>query len=488
MSDLSEARGSRGRDHLPGLRQLALFIDHTSRWADFGALKDSVLARLSETANVAQFVSYSPELKQRRSLIRGYDSNHSFGTLEEAATILLRTSFEGRVNVRSFDPKSSKGNAFLYGVETLDDVVACVRELATKGFFTIINETIDVQDGGVSGVVHGDLIEFAPGATPRCVEEPGVTTVDRQLGISLLETVYGFRPDLDFEPRSRVEFSIHPIRRGYRNAHTVIWEIEELPVHSIQDTFPRWPSRFSRLCGDKAFGLLLAHFADLNVPSTLVIPRHLAPFRFGNKTRTGETWIRTCPKEQVPGKYSTLRGWTDPFKLLADEDPEGGALASVLCQDAVDAQYSGALRTLDSGEPLIEGVAGTGERFMQSQVPPESLPERVLHSVRETFTRATRAMGPVRMEWVFDGKEVWVVQLHRQVQPESSWMIYPGNVNVFHRFDVRKGLTELRSLVEALAGKHEGIILAGNVGRTSHMCDLLRQAQVPSRQENPTTT
>jgi hypothetical protein len=393
-------------------------------------------------------------------------------------------SSDGRVNVRSFSSKSSKGNAFLYGVESVDDVISAVHQLAYKGLITIVNETIDIRDGGVSGVVHGDIVEFAPESTPRCVEEPGVTTITRELGTRLLRLVYGFKPDLEFDSQSRVEFSVHPVRCGYRNLHTLIWEIEETPTPTIDDRLPRWPSRFSRFLGDKTFGLLVAHLAGLRVPSTLVIFRHLAPFRFGRRTSTRETWIRTCPSEQIPGKYTTHRGWIDPFKLMTSEDADGSQLASVLCQDGVDPYYSGALRTLDSGEPLIEGVAGTGERFMLGEVSPEALPDSVSSRVRQAFDAAAAAMGPVRMEWVFDGRHVWVVQLHRQSQPESAWMIYPGNPETFLPFEVREGLVGLRSLIESVGKTGDGIRLIGNVGRTSHMCDLLRQAHIPSFQES----
>src|SRR5262249_28129821 len=158
------------------------------------------------------------------------------------------------------------------------------------------------------------------------------------------------------------------IRRGYRKTHTIIWEMEDAPVPENDQNLPRWPNRFSRFCGDKAFGLLVADLAGLDVPDTLCIPRRLAPFRFGKPTGTGEVWIRTCPPEQAPGKYTTRHGWTDPFRLLADEDPTGTDLSSVLQQEGVDAQFSGAAETLASGEPLLEGVAGTGERFMLGEV------------------------------------------------------------------------------------------------------------------------
>ena len=57
---------------------------------------------------------------------------------------------------------------------------------------------------------------------------------------------------------------------------------------------------------------------------------------------------------------------------------------------------------------------------MLGDTPPEPLPEVVKMSVQEVFTHAVASMGPIRMEWAFDGKEVWVVQLHRQPQPESE--------------------------------------------------------------------
>jgi hypothetical protein len=42
-----------------------------------------------------------------------------------------------------------------------------------------------------------------------------------------------------------------------------------------------WPNRFSRLLGDKAFGLLVADLHGLPVPATTVVGRRVAPFRFG---------------------------------------------------------------------------------------------------------------------------------------------------------------------------------------------------------------
>ena len=47
--------------------------------------KDAVLDELAHTANVAQFVSFDPRLAQRFCRIRGWDANHRFGSVREAA-------------------------------------------------------------------------------------------------------------------------------------------------------------------------------------------------------------------------------------------------------------------------------------------------------------------------------------------------------------------------------------------------------------------
>ena len=56
----------------------------------------------------------------------------------------------------------------------------------------IVNESVDVNDGGVSGVSQGGLCEFAPGKTPRCVEEEEeVAALPVDLALSVFQRVYG---------------------------------------------------------------------------------------------------------------------------------------------------------------------------------------------------------------------------------------------------------------------------------------------------------
>ena len=446
-------------------------------------VKDGVLARLATTANVAQFVSFGPDLVQRYSLVRGHQPNSCFGGLDEAIAALLSRSPERSVNVRSYTPESPKSREFVYGVRSAAEAAAHVRRLAGEGLYTIANETIDVRDGGVSGVAFGDLVEFSPGDTPRCVEKPGTAAFPRRLGLRILEMVYGFAPSLDFDPHLRVEFSVHPLRRGYHHSHTIVWEAERFASCPARPAV-RWPNNFSRLLGDKAFGLLVAAALDLPVPDTTLVSRTAPPVRFGRRTGTSEPWVRTCPREQTPGKFSTQRGWIDPFRLLAAEDPAGDRLASVLAQEGVEAEYSGTLLTATGGRVLVEGVRGRGTDFMLGNAAPTQLPDAVLSGVQRLYDRAAALLGPVRFEWVYDGREVWLVQLHCGVSTTVGDEIYPGNPSGYVRFPVSRGLEALRVLVESVRHRGEGVILVGAVGLGSHMGDILRKAEIPSRRES----
>jgi len=444
-------------------------------------LKDDVLSRLAAQANVAQFVSFGPaaDLPQRHSCLRDHRPGHRFGSAEEAVETLLALAAGGSVNVRSFRAGAPKGGPFTYGLARRDDVLATLRARAGEGLHTIANETVDVDDGGVSGVALGGLVEFAPGDTPRSVERPGTVALAHDDALTLLGTVYGFTPDLDGRPGERVEFSIHPLVAGVRQTHTIVWEAERVDPVRLAHRLA-WPNRFSRFIGDKAFGLLVADLHGLPVPATTVVGRRLAPFRFGRPTGSGERWLRTCPAEPSPGRFLTQRGWRDPFALLAAEDPSGTAIAAVLAQDGVRARWSGAALPDAAGGLLVEGVPGSGEDFMLARAAPAPLPDRVLRDVRELGAGAAAALGPVRFEWAHDGADAWVVQLHLATTATTGTTIHPGTPSRWRRFDPSLGLEHLRRLIATVA-PDEGIEIAGDVGVTSHAGDLLRRASIPSR-------
>jgi hypothetical protein len=444
-------------------------------------LKDEMLSRLAAEANVAQFVSFGPghDLPQRHSCLRGHPAGHRFATAEEAVGALLALAPAGSVNVRSFRAGAPKGGPLSYGLTRRGDVMAVLRARAAEGLHTIANETVDVDDGGVSGVALGGLVEFAPGDTPRSVERPGTVALPHGQAVALLRTVYGFTPDLDDRPGERVEFSLHPLAAGVRQTHTIVWERE--PVDPVRlASRVTWPNRFSRLLGDKAFGLLVADLLGLPVPATTVVGRRVAPFSFGRPTGSGERWTRTCPAEPVPGRFPTQRGWRDPYALLAAEDPSGTAIAAVLAQEGVPARWSGAALPGSADGLLVEGVAGSGEDLMLARRAPARLPDRVVHDVRRVGDRAAAALGPVRFEWAHDGADAWVVQLHLATATTTGATIHPGTPSRWRRVDPSLGLEHLRQLIATVA-PDEGIELTGDVGVTSHAGDLLRRAAIPSR-------
>jgi hypothetical protein len=444
--------------------------------------KDERLAGLADRFNVAQFVSFSPganpQVRYRR--IHGEPGQGYSGSIAGALSALLEAS-SGTVNIRSFRLGQDKGNPFHYGIDNAANAAAAVSSLAAEGYFTIANETIDTHDGGVSGVSLGGILEYTPHDTPRGVEKPDAVSMPYDLGIRLLAGIYGFRPEVAAAEGARIEFSIHPARVGYRRGHTILWETEQVEAVRLQARIS-WPNRLSRLIGDKAYGLLIADLLDLPVPATTVIGRAVAPFTFGRSTGTTEFWMRTCPREPQPGQFPTTFGWQDPYDMMAREDPDGSAIASVLSQESVDALYSGASLPGGGGEQdYIEGISGHGDAFMLGEHRPETLPEHVVRDVRGLTARAREILGPVRIEFAHDGQQAWVVQLHLSPAQFRPGVICPGTpLNGWLDFEPASGLDPLRKLIDRAKGEGRGVRVTGPVGITSHVGDLLRRAGVPA--------
>jgi hypothetical protein len=441
--------------------------------------KDEILNRLSERANIAQFVSFGPDLAQRFSRIRGHRPNFRFQSPEQAIKALITASSDQLVNIRSFLPQQPEGGEFI-GKKHDDEVWQHVQRLGSRGYYMIVNETIDVNDGGVSGVLLGSVIEFAPGETPRCVEGTEFVSLPRKQGLLLLERVYGFKPALEYAPDVRVEFSLHPRRRGFTRDHTIIWETQKSKPLRTRPGI-RWPNAFSRMLGDKAFGLLLSEVFGFRVPKALVVGRRIPPFVVGEPTGEINKWIRTCPHEPKPGFFTTIRGYSDPFALMAREDPAGRELASLLVQDEVVPEFSGAVLTSRDGEAIIEGIAGAGDRLMLGEVAPTDLPTGIRRQVADIHEKAKERFGPVRIEWVWGSGTVWIVQMQQEAAVSSGYTIVPGHPARYHSFKTSDGVAKLREITEQLQGKNEGVLVIGKIGMTSHVADILRRMRIPSK-------
>ncbi len=441
-------------------------------------LKDEVLDYISSAFNVAQFASFAPfDFAPRYARIFGLTPNVHFPTILETLQALITNSQEKSVNIRTFKPGILKGNPFYYGIKDADEAFGLLKKSAADGYYTIVNETIDIRDGGVSGVAMNDIIEFSPHDTPKCVEKPGVCSLPRYAGMSILHKVYGFYPDLDFQNDFRVEFSIHPKRRGFRREHTIIWEVEQAEDYNT-DFQIAWPNNFSRFVGDKAFGLLVADELGASVPKSTLLARNVAPFTFGKETGLSEIWFRTCPAEKTPGKYPTYYGWADPFKLINSEEVLSN-VTSILSQQSVDAVFSGAAIPSEKGL-LIEGVQGFGDDFMIGKETPTQLSDTLCEQIKTVYHSLSSKLGQISIEWVYDGANVWIVQLSKSVVLSDQKIIFPGEVSRYIQFDVHEGLEALREMIRSISS-NEGIELIGNIGITSHFGDILRNARIPSK-------
>ena len=118
---------------------------------------------------------------------------------------------------------------------------------------------------------------------------------------------------------------------------------------------------------------------------------------------------------------------------------------------------------------------------MLGRAEPVSLPEHVTDGVKNLLDKAVSSLGPVRIEWCFDGRDYWVMQLQRGAAPGADSVIYPGEPHSFRLYDPADGLEGLRRVLDEVASTGEGIILTRSVGITSHFGDVLRRARVPSR-------
>lgn len=459
--------------------------------------KDKSLHDLAEKGfNIAQFVAYEPvdgSPRQTYSAFRGYPLDHEFGSLSDTVATFLKMAPEKKVNIRSFDPSEPRSREFILGMTSAEVVEQNVRRLIAEGLHVIVNETVDPCDGGVSGVIQNDIVEFSPDDTPRCVEKPDVARLPFLMAAQLLCTVYGnFCQEVFYcygklGDEGRLEFSVHPKPRGWMNKPYLCWEYEGEPEwaekfsteNSNSKNIGAWPNRFSRMIGDKAYGLLIANLIKCNVPKTTVISRRIAPFSFGLDTKSVETWMRTAPVVQRPGLFTTTHGWVDPYAIMHKEDPEGTEIASILAQQGVNSVWSGALITDADLKPIVEGCSGDGAEFMLGVTPRTDLPHNIVEDVIELYREIENIIGPVRFEWVHDGTNVWIVQMHKGVSVSSGCVIVPGEADEWIEFDVSRGLPELRQVIGNMDKGH-GIKVKGNVGMTSHISDVLRRSGRPA--------
>jgi hypothetical protein len=150
-------------------------------------------------------------------------------------------------------------------------------------------------------------------------------------------------------------------------------------------------------------------------------------------------------------------------------------------QDEVSPQYSGGALANKRGDAIIEGVRGTGEGLMIGSVPPEPIPSEAERAVRQLCHQAVAQLGAIRLEWVYDGAQAWVVQLQQEASLSNGFTIVAGRARAYRLFDVSSGIEQLRQTISDVRLKNEGVVLVGRVGMTSHFADILRRGRIPSK-------
>lgn len=148
----------------------------------------------------------------------------------------------------------------------------------------------------------------------------------------------------------------------------------------------------------------------------------------------------------------------------------------------MEALYSGgAIVGNSEKEDLIESVKGKGDDFMTGKYEKEISKEAKgkLKAEMERLRAFAPLLGNVSIEWVYDGKQIWIVQLNQIRDASDGNTIVKGKASRYEKFDVSLGLEALRDKIRGIE-KGTGIELVGEVGISSHFGDVLRQAQVPS--------
>lgn len=446
--------------------------------------KDEILVELSKIYNIAQFISYDPNLNIRFGLLKNFSVNQEGGSYErEQLEILLKESAYQSLNIRSFKPDEAQSQEFIFGLTDIKKIESELGRLAGLGLYTIVHETIDLDDGGVSGVLCGDVIEFSPKETGRCVERiegTPVCTLPANIGINILDTIYNIGNVLrSFHKEKRVEFSIHPKALGVNGDHYLVWE-ESNATETDFDVKIDWPNTFSQFIGDKVFGLLVANFVGMNVPLTVVHCKNtkIPVFHFGHSNNPLQ-WTRTAPRVPQHGVFTTLNELVDPYKLMQKEDTED-QLASCILQSGVDAVYSGACITTESG-CILEGVNGCGDKFMLGQESCVPLPDYLVEIIEEEHKFLLNIFDKVKFEWAFDGNQLYILQLHNRSN-DHSIPIYTVSSSNLESIDFypKQGVDSLNELKILIEKPNIFVRVHGNIGVTSHIADILRENNVPS--------
>lgn len=443
-------------------------------------LKDKVLKELSKDWNVANFVSVSPKGGTRYSTLKKT-------RLRPMIESLLKVSGTGKVNVRSFCVNEDNiKTEFVMDLETVDEVMQQVVRNQNKGLYSIINENIDPCDGGVSGIVHGNLVEFLTNGTPRHVEKGSkAITLNKEQGLKILETYY--EVDLfnlkELNEKERVEFTITKDKR------LIIWEHKEItPTNNIINNISvNLESNFIKTTTEKVFGLLYLDSLNIKIPKTSMENSIGNIITFGKETSkenlTENIVHRAAPSRFTPGDLDNVKekynkDIKEHVKLFDNQMKE----VKFITQEEIKTKYVGAGIFQEDGEYTIEYSEGDGQAFMLGKVKPleqGSLDKKVKGQLNQVSLRLRGVTNQkLKIEFITDESlKLYLVQLNfldSHINEKGTENTGEGETLTFKTEG--KTPSDLANELDLLKSKGKNIThvtLIGDIGYTSHFCDVV---------------
>ena len=443
-----------------------------------------------KNGNVAQFVSFDDKGKVEYYSLKEDVWEPDYRNKALLLNNLLKYATYGKVNIRTYKLDDNMSHPFIQNLSTIDEIYSYLEKFKEQKLYTIVSETVVTNDGGVSGIMDSDIVEFAPGITPRDIENLSsieIAKLPREMGCAILECIYGTTlAPFKYEKNKRIEFSTHPKPIGSSNNNKLFWQIDKSTAH-IDAPDICWPNSFSKMIGDKTYGLMVAYFLGFNVPCTTVYNKNdrVPNFTFGRYTKSKKVWTRSCPSESQPGKYPTFPKYVKSskfFKLCGDY-PD---MVACIHQDEVNAKYSGGMIIDRDYNVWIDGVKGFGDHFMMGDVNNTiQLPDKIYKLVKVVGLELSRKINnSIKVEWVVDhNNEFWVLQLRVDDSVKACSTIVDvecfGNYVEYDPLG-DTGLIKLRKLVDDIKDTGDGIVVKRKIGITSHVADILRKNKIPS--------